>query len=340
MVVSCEGSDFELTLPKPVTRADTTIVIGGVSNTRSGYIRVDFRGKTLTGDTFAAPTHILVRGPKAGEMNFVGDFSYYWGRRGPSVHMSYPIPEGVTAEWFYNEVRVPEGLDPQGSYFMANGFGEGYFGMQVNSPTERRILFSVWSPFQTDDPKAIPEEDRVKLLRKGEHTVVNDFGNEGSGGQSFLRYNWQAGKTYLFLNRVRPIEGGYTEYTAWFRSPDEPGWILIARWKRPKTQTYYTRPHSFLENFNPVQGYITRKGCYSNQWIRTAAGEWIELTKGRFTVDATGGPGWRMDYKGGADTDGFFLQNCGFFDDRTAAGSLFERTPTHRRPEIELSELD
>ena len=31
---------------------------------------------------------------------------------------------------------------------MANGFGEGYFGIQVNGPNERRVLFSVWSPFK------------------------------------------------------------------------------------------------------------------------------------------------------------------------------------------------
>ena len=53
---------------------------------------------------------------------------------------------------------VPEGNDVLGSYFMANGFAQGYFGIQVNSPTERRILFSVWSPFHTDDPSEIPDQ--------------------------------------------------------------------------------------------------------------------------------------------------------------------------------------
>ena len=36
-------------------------------------------------------------------------------------------------EWFYSELTVPEGNDVIGSYFMANGFSEGYFGIQVNS---------------------------------------------------------------------------------------------------------------------------------------------------------------------------------------------------------------
>jgi hypothetical protein len=34
-------------------------------------------------------------------------------------------------EWFYSELTVPEGSDVIGSYFMANGFSEGYFGIQV-----------------------------------------------------------------------------------------------------------------------------------------------------------------------------------------------------------------
>jgi len=60
--------------------------------------------------------------------------------------------------YWYSELKVPKGQDTVGAYFMANGFNHGYFGMQVNSETERRIIFSVWSPFKTDNPKEIPED--------------------------------------------------------------------------------------------------------------------------------------------------------------------------------------
>jgi Domain of unknown function (DUF5077) len=81
-----------------------------------------------------------------------GDF-FYWGRRGPSVHLNYLLPDSVDARWFYNELTVPAAEDKVSSYFMVNGFDLGYFGIQVNSTTERRILFVVWSPFDTNDPK-------------------------------------------------------------------------------------------------------------------------------------------------------------------------------------------
>lgn len=63
------------------------------------------------------------------------DNFFYWGRRGPSVHLSYPFADNIQAEWFYNEITVPVTQDVIGSYYMANGFGEGYFGIQVNSAT-------------------------------------------------------------------------------------------------------------------------------------------------------------------------------------------------------------
>jgi hypothetical protein len=43
------------------------------------------------------------------------------------------------------------------------------FLFQVNSSTERRILFSVWSPCRTDDPKLIPTDEQIKLVKKGKN---------------------------------------------------------------------------------------------------------------------------------------------------------------------------
>jgi hypothetical protein len=338
--VACKDKMFSLALSQLRTGKDTVVYIGTLDKCEVGYIRVDFQGKTRHGKTFAAPSALLVNGEATKDMNYVGDFSYYWGRRGPSVHMGYTIPGGETAEWFYNEVTVPAGFDPVGSYFMANGFNEGYFGMQVNSATERRILFSVWSPANTDDANRIAPEDQVLLMRKGPGVNTGSFGNEGSGGQSYLVYNWTAGNTYKFLNRIRPISDGYTEYTAYFYASETGKWRLIAQWKRPKIQTYYKGAHSFLENFNNTTGHITRKAYYRNQWVYTASGRWVELLNGKFTVDATGRPGWRMDYKGGTEGNGFFLQNCGFFNDYIVPDTPFQREATGTSPDVNWDELE
>lgn len=311
----------------------------------SGYIRIDMQGISKTGNEFARIQSLELSGTAVNEKTaFVksNDGNYfYWGRRGPSVHLNYDVSEVKDdVEWFYNEIVVPEGSDVIGSYFMANGFAEGYFGMQVNSPTERRILFSVWSPFQTDDPKQIPEDKKIIMLKKGKNIYTGEFGNEGSGGQSYLKYNWKAGETCKFLLRCKPGDNNYTNYTAWFYSNEEKKWLPIASFNRPATSTYLKRLHSFLENFDPSTGYITRKAWYQNQWVRTVGGEWKQLAKATFTGDATAQKEYRLDYAGGVEGGKFFLQNCGFFNNRTLLRSQFAHTVRQKPPAIDLSELE
>jgi Domain of unknown function (DUF3472)/Domain of unknown function (DUF5077) len=268
------------------------------------------------------------------------DNMFYWGRRGPSVHLGYQTPKDIDLEYAYSEITVPEGGDAIGSYYMANGFGEGYFGIQVKSPTERWVLFSVWSPFQTDDPKKIPESDRVVLLAKGEGVQAGEFGNEGSGGQSYLVYPWKTGTTYRFLNSATPDGQGATVYTAWIAEAPNGDWKLIARFRRPKTTRHLTGFHSFLENFSAENGHLTRQSRHGNPWVRDTAGQWHEVTTARFTGDATAGGRHRLDYAGGVDGDAFFLKNGGFFDDFVPLNSRFQRPATpERKPVIDFEVL-
>ncbi|MBX3256180.1 MAG: DUF3472 domain-containing protein [Chitinophagaceae bacterium] len=309
----------------------------------TGYINITVTGLQKKGNCFAdiAAYHLsgsTINAQTAFVKNNEGNF-FYWGRRGPSVHLNYPFADSIQAAWYYNEITVPEKQDVTGSYFMANGFAEGYFGIQVNSPTERRVLFSVWSPFSTDDPTSIPEDMRIRLLKKGEGVYTGEFGNEGAGGQSYLRYNWKAGVTYKFLLHGVPDGKGNTVYTAYFFAPEKEEWILIASFERPKTGTWLKRFHSFLENFIPARGNISREVLFGNQWIRTSAGQWIELTQAVFTYDNTAAKGYRMDYAGGLRGNRFYLKNCGFFNEYTGYRSTFQRKADAKMPEINFTTL-
>lgn len=307
-----------------------------------GYNEVKLSGLEKTGSDFSKIKNLRVAHEGELALDFVRDNldnRFYWGRRGPSVHLSYTLPESGNFKWFYNEMTVPAGEDPIGSYFMANGFGEGYFGIQVNSVAERRILFSVWSPFSTDDPQAIPEDQKIKLLKKGEGVYTGEFGNEGSGGQSYLRYNWKAGTTYRFLNSVEPDGKGNTIYSAYFFAPEVGEWMLIASFLRPKTDTWYKRPHSFLENFIPESGHLERRVFYDNQWMADAQGNWVELTEAKFTGDDIARRGYRKDYAGGSDAGKFFLKNGGFFNIQTELQSMHKRTAQGNKPEIDFGRL-
>lgn len=326
-----------------VTQNEAPLAAGEWTIKDTGYVAIQLKGLKKSGLEFPNIGSLVLSGTaiddktayvKDNEGNF-----FYWGRRGPSVHLNYQLPEKTDIEWFYNEVTVPKGEDVQGSYYMANGFAEGYFGMQVNSATERRVLFSVWSPFVTDNPREIPENQKIKLLRKGKEVYTGEFGNEGSGGQSYLKYNWKAGETYSFLIQVSPTSDNYTTYTAYFFAPEVGEWKLIASFKRPQTQTYLKHPHSFLENFNPEYGNQTRKVLFQNQWVCDSKGVWTELNTARFTIDNTGIKRYRMDYAGGVNGSSFYLQNCGFFSHPTSPKTLFKRKFTETKPMINFNYL-
>ncbi|AQX09569.1 DUF3472 domain-containing protein [Elizabethkingia ursingii] len=321
--------------------ANTSYTAGDFNISSPGYVKVDLQGVSKTGGYFADVTDITFGGTAASGTNiFSNDTSYYyWARRGPSCHLGYTIPTSSNVSYYYNEVTVPVGEDKIGSYFMANGFGEGYFGIQVNSATERRVLFSVWSPFPTDDPNNIPPDHKIILNKAGSGVTIGEFGNEGSGGQSYYKYNWTAGQTYKFLLKGEPDGTGKTDYTAWFLSPDTTTWKLIASWKRPQTSTYLKGFYSFVENFNPENGYMGRKAEFKNQWVRTSAGNWQAVSAAKFTVDATYNAQQRIDAMGGTNGNSFFLQNGGFFSTIVAPGTQFSVTAPTQAPDIDFSTL-
>lgn len=321
--------------------ANTDYIVGDFSVSTPGYVKVDLQGVSKTGGYFADVTDVTFSGSASTGTNiYSNDPSYYyWARRGPSCHLNYIVPTTDNVSYYYNEVTVPVGEDKIGSYFMANGFSAGYFGMQVNSATERRILFSVWSPFDTDDPNNIPPDHKIVLNRAGTGVTIGEFGNEGSGGQSYYKYNWSAGQTYKFLLKGEPDGTGKTDFTAWFLSPDTTTWKLIASWKRPQTSTYLKSFYSFVENFNPENGYQGRKAEFKNQWVRTSNSNWIAVSGAKFSVDNTYNAKQRIDAMGGTSGNAFFLQNGGFFNTTVAPGSQFSVTAPTQAPNINFSTL-
>jgi len=327
--ITLTGSDFK------------EYIVGEFDITTPGYVKVDIQGVEKTGNYFADVSDIIFRGEAATSENIFTtdkDF-YYWTRRGPSCHLGYILPTTEEVEYFYNEILVPDGEDKIGSYFMTNGFNQGYFGIQVNSATERRILFSVWSSFSTDNPNEIPQDEKVLLNRKSADVTSNDFGGEGSGGQSYLKYNWEAGKTYKFLLHGKPDGTGKTDFTAWFQPPNQSTWALIASWKRPKTDTYLKGLYSFLESFNPNTGYLNRKAHYKNQWVRTKSGNWIPINQANFNVDETYNKKHRIDAKGGVVGNSFFLENGGFFNEIVTPNTKFSVSTPTTAPNIDFSSL-
>ncbi|KAK7054297.1 hypothetical protein VNI00_003490 [Paramarasmius palmivorus] len=242
--------------------------------------------------------------------------------------MNYTVP--ANSEYFYNEVTVPAGQDAIGSYFMVTGFSGGYSGIQVNSQTERRIIFAVWDA---------DNSQKTTLVSKGKGVVEERFDNEGSGGRVHLLFNWVASTTYKFITRIHPDSSGSSLFSAWFFAPELNSWRYLATWKRPSTNTYQSGVHSFLENFLDTRGYTGRRVQYGNQWVHNVNGTWSEVTAGRFTGDATANNVQRMDYAGGLENGRFYLRNCGFFPDYVQLDQNFNRPATGTQPTVDVNTL-
>lgn len=204
-------------------------------------------------------------------------------RAARSVHLSYPAPEGNV---YYNEMTV-EATTP-GSYFMACGWDTGYFGIQqLTRSDEKVVLFSVWDPTHGDDPNAVKTEDRVEVLYEGEGVRVRRFGGEGTGGQCMATCTWAVGETNKFVI-ASEAQGDKTAYTAWVWLTSKSTWWKLATFRTRTGGRPLRGYHSFVEDFRRDFKSVgdLRRASYANGWVRTTGGEWVALTKARFTASS------------------------------------------------------
>jgi Domain of unknown function (DUF3472)/Domain of unknown function (DUF5077) len=294
---------------------------------QAGYVRFTLNSAHPAGSIDA----LVLDGPALEDAHFNLDPR----RNAASVHLSYPVPKDTEVAAFYNEMTGVD--DPIHTYYMACGFSRGYFGMQVNSPTERRIIFSVWdagSGQTANNRSEVSEENHVQLLAKGDGVEASVFGGEGTGGHSHLKYPWKTGEPQRFVVTAKP-EGTHTDYSGYWFQPEQKKWMLIASFRAPKDGKWLRGLYSFSENFSGNNGHLRRKALYGPQWIQTPAGEWKEITEASFSHDGTGKAN-RLDRFMGVERGLFFLTHGGFGPGFTKYGEKFNRPATGKAPEFVL----
>jgi hypothetical protein len=250
-----------------------------------------------------------------------------------SVHLKYPLAPDEQGEWFYNEVRPK--TDPKYTYYEACGWHRGYFGIQVNSDQERRIIFSVWDAGkEAVDRDKVGDDNRVKLLKKGANVVAGDFGNEGTGGHSHMVYNWKTNDVHRFLVHAEPKEGA-TVYTGYYYFNEKKAWGLIASFRAPKDGSFMKGLYSFNENFGGSNGDKQRMAEFGPVFVAGPDGKWKEHLEAQFSCDGTGKTD-RFDYAAGPKGDHWFLGNGGAFSNGVKFGDKFDRLNSKIRPPMEL----
>ena len=202
-------------------------------------------------------------------------------RAARSVHLHYPAPD---ADAFYNEMAVEKSV--AGSYFMACGFNHGYFGIQELSRGRKVVIFSVWDPTKGDDAAKVPLEQRVEVLHRDPEVEVKRFGGEGTGGQSFFKYDWKFGETCRFLVRVK-VEGEKSAYSGYFYLSETKSWKHLVTFRTRTGGDRLKGLYSFVEDFrrDTRSAAEVRRAVFSRGWVLTKE-EWRPLVSARFTASS------------------------------------------------------
>jgi|Transcript_50368 hypothetical protein len=185
-------------------------------------------------------------------------------------------------EWFYNEITVEESAPY--TYFMANGFAGGYFGIQEHPGGKKYALFSVWDA-----------GSKVEIVDWGEGVKVGRFGAEGTGANSRLEFPWEIGKPVQFLVHAsveppsKPGGVATTLYSGYIRLNSLGVWRLLSKLRvQPCGVNLHSKGHllglnSFIEVFQhlPKQpdcaAYsVTRRARYGVPWYRRAGASSFE----------------------------------------------------------------
>ena len=331
--LTCAGKSQEVEFTGSGRTAVERLSFGAFEIEKTGYHEFCLESLNEAGAPAGSIEALIVSGPASEGAHF----NVKPRRNAASVHLAYPVAKESLVEGFYCEMIGID--DPVHSYYMACGWHRGYFGMQVNSETERRIIFSVWdSGNEAVDRDKVAEIDRVQLVAKGENVYSGSFGNEGTGGHSHLKFQWKTGEKQRFFVTAEPVDKTFTIFSGYYFRPDLGEWMLISSWKAPREGGYLRGLYSFSENFVGRNGHLRRKALYGNLWLRTPEGKWIEQLDAKFSHDATGKED-RLDRFMGLQDGQFFLSHGGFVEGFTRFGERFSRPAVGIQPELDLPEV-
>ena len=247
-----------------------------------------------------------------------------------SVHLWWSAP---SAGIYYQELTVEQSTP--GSYFMACGFNTGYFGIQELKKDEKIVLFSVWDPTKGNNPKAVPADQQVDVVKNDPEARIGRFGGEGTGAQCKYPYPWRTGETCRFLVVAR-AEDEKTSYTGWFWRNDAKAWKPLATFRVRTGGSLLKGFYSFVEDFrrdgkSPDEARVAR---YGNGWVRTPAGEWGAIVRARFTADST--PLLSIDAQ--VANGSFTLATGGAIQNTTKLNSEIALPEAKRSPPADLPE--
>lgn len=223
--------------------------------------------------------------------------SDYWSpenmaaRQCTSVHIQYGprIPSHSAA---YNEMIVEKSAP--GTYFSMNCFAGGYIGVQElshkgpNGEPMRVAIFSIWdAKFSGNNPHAAPEEERAKLVARGEGVRTERFGGEGTGGKSMRPFNWKEGEVIRTLVVEKADGEDFRQVAGYIMNPETGKWDLLSCWRVQAVRQGLGGSCGFVEDFirNVDSKSHERRATFGPAWMWDG-NKWHQADTFGFTRDA------------------------------------------------------
>jgi hypothetical protein len=242
----------------------------------------------------------------------------------PAAEAAVPIPQVANpkaartatlvyeigeADVYYMEAIIQKTTD--GSFFMACGWDNGYFGLQQYvGENQRSVVFAMWNGAEDDEPGADKAFGPVQILDWTAGGKTNAYGGDKLGAQYMRQIPWRVGETNRFaIDAVR--SGAKTSYTAWLGRPGSD-WEKLATFRAYSGFKWLRGYNSFVEDFrrDTKSANETRRALFSNIWIHQYRGAWIPVTEVTY---ATSGSRYEAGDKvdAGDEEGGFFLSTGG-----------------------------
>ncbi len=223
-------------------------------------------------------------------------YSDYWlpenmaKRQCASVHLGYG--PGIPAHTAAYQEAVIEKSAP-GTYFACNNFSCGYIGVQElghkdkDGKPVRVAIFSIWDAKDSgDNPNAAPEEERAKLVQKGELVTTRRFGGEGTGGNSMRPFNWKEGDVIRTLVVEHADGPEFRQIAGYIFDPEKGEWALMSCWRIQALSRGLGGGCGFVEDFkrDVVSKNHERRATFGPA-LRWDGKQWHAATEFRFTRD-------------------------------------------------------
>ncbi len=223
--------------------------------------------------------------------------SDYWApenmaqRQCTSVHLNY-LPDMPKHTAAYQETVVEKSAP--GTYFSCNNFSNGYIGVQELAQRDeqgkpiRVAIFSIWDAKDSgDNPHAAPEEERAKLVARGENVRTERFGGEGTGGKSMRRFDWKEGQVIRTLVVERKDGEDFRRIAGYICNPETGKWELMSCWRVQAVRQGLGGGCGFVEDFmRNVESKAKERRATFGPAFRWDGSQWSQATHFRFTRDS------------------------------------------------------